>query len=107
MSQSSNFTSGFFLGALLGGIVGGVAGVLAASRINQTNSAKGTSSLSQLSEDIRQNLADMSSDERMEVARRGLEDKISELNAAIEEVREQLGTTNGHFTDYETSTIDS
>ena len=49
----------------------------------------------------------MSSDERMEVARRGLEDKISELNAAIEEVRQQLGSSNGHVTDYETSTIDS
>ena len=106
MSQSSNFTGGFFLGALLGGVVGGVAGVLAASRINRADPEEGAS-FSQLSEDIRQNLADMSSDERMEVARRGLEDKISELNAAIEEVRQQLGSSNGHVTDYETSTIDS
>ena len=106
MSQSSNFTSGFFLGALLGGFIGGVAGVLAANRIKHTDSEE-TVSFNQLSEDIRQNLADMSNDERMEVARRGLEDKISELNAAIEEVRQQLGSTNGHLTDYETSTIDS
>ncbi|MGD1855186.1 MAG: gas vesicle protein [Leptolyngbyaceae cyanobacterium] len=105
MSQPSNFTSGFFLGALLGGLVGGVTGVLAASRINRREPSSGDS-LSQLSEDIRQNLADMSNDERMEVARRGLEDKISELNAAIEEVRQQLGSTNGHAADYEASVID-
>ncbi|MEM9264337.1 MAG: gas vesicle protein [Cyanobacteria bacterium P01_F01_bin.13] len=106
MSQSSNFTSGFFLGTLLGGLVGGVAGVLAANRINRTDSDEGIG-FNQLSEEIRQNLSDMSSDERMEIARRGLEDKISELNAAIEEVRQQLGSTNGHAADYETSNIDS
>ena len=106
MSQSGNFTSGFFLGALLGGVVGGVAGVLAANRISRTE-AEEPANFNQLSDDIRQNLADMSNDERMEIARRGLEDKISELNAAIEEVRQQLGSTNGHMTDYETSTVDS
>lgn len=106
MSQSNNFTSGFFLGALLGGFVGGVAGVLAANRINQTDSEDAVG-FTQLSDDIRQNLNDMGSDERMEIARRGLEDKISELNAAIEEVRQQLGSTNGHMIDYETSTMDS
>ncbi len=107
MSQSSNFASGFFLGALLGGFLGGVAGVLAANRIKPTESEE-TVSFNQLSEDIRQNLADMGNDERVEAARRGLEDKISELNAAIEEVRQQLGSTNGHMTDdYEPSTIDS
>lgn len=104
MSQSNNFTSGFFLGALLGGLVGGVAGVLAVNRMSREDSE---ASLSQLSDEISQNLADMSNDERMEVARRGLEDKISELNAAIEEVRQQLGSTNGHVTDYETSATDS
>lgn len=104
MSQSSNFTSGFFLGALLGGLVGGVAGVLATNRISRNDS---DDKINQLSEDIKQNLSEMSSDDRMETARRGLEDKISELNVAIEEVRQQLGSTNGHITDYETSTIDS
>lgn len=104
MSQSGNFTSGFFLGALLGGLVGGVAGVLAANRTGHENSE---SSLTKLSDDISQGLASMSNDERMEVARRGLEDKISELNAAIEEVRQQLGSSNGRAADYETSTMDS
>ena len=31
----------------------------------------------------------------MEVARRGLEDKIAQLNDAIDDVRQQLGTVNG------------
>lgn len=90
----------------MGGLVGGVAGVLAANRVSRPKDDEGVN-FSQLSEDIRQNLADMTNDERMEVARRGLEDKISELNTAIEEVRQQLGSTNGHITDYETSTVDS
>ena len=107
MSQSNNFAGGFFLGALLGGLVGGVAGVLATNRVNQRPETDNSLNLNQLSEDIRQNLADMTNDERMEVARRGLEDKISELNTAIEEVRQQLGSTNGHITDYEASTADS
>ncbi|NEP62534.1 MAG: gas vesicle protein [Symploca sp. SIO2G7] len=102
MSQSGNFTSGFLLGALVGGIVGGVAGVLTANRVS-----RGEFTSDQLSDDISQGLATVDSDEQMEAARRGLEDKISELNAAIEEVRQQLGSTNGRATDYETSAVDS
>ena len=71
MSQSNNFTSGFFLGAFLGGLVGGVAGVLAANRMYR-NDPEADVSFGRLSDEIKQNLADMSSDERMEVARRGL-----------------------------------
>ncbi|MEO0866926.1 MAG: gas vesicle protein [Cyanobacteria bacterium J06642_11] len=99
MSQSSNFTNGFFLGALFGGILGGVAGALAASRVTREES----NGFGQLSEELKTNLAHMSNDERMEVARQGLEDKISELNAAIEDVRQQLGSTNGRAAEYETS----
>ncbi|MEM6254307.1 MAG: gas vesicle protein [Cyanobacteria bacterium P01_D01_bin.156] len=105
MSQSSNFTSGFFLGALFGGLVGGIAGALATNRVvSHTDS---DSDFSQLSEELKQNLAHMSNDERMEIARRGLEDKISELNAAIEDVRQQLGNTNGRAAEYEASAQDS
>lgn len=102
MSQSNSFASGFFLGALIGGIAGGVAGVLAAQRSRHTGDR-----LAQLTDEISQNLADMSHDERMEVARRGLEDKISALNSAIEDVRQQLGNSNGHATDYEASVPDA
>ena len=105
MSQSNNFTSGFFLGAFLGGLVGGVAGVLAANRMHR-NDPEADIGFRRLSDEIKQNLADLSSDERMEVARRGLEDKISDLNAAIEDVRQQLGSTNGRAADYG-ATIDS
>lgn len=32
----------------------------------------------------------------MEMARRSLEDKIAQLNATIDEVRQQLGNVNGN-----------
>jgi hypothetical protein len=35
-------------------------------------------------------------EQNMEVARRGLEDKIAQLNDAIDDVRQQLGTVNGN-----------
>ena len=82
-----------------------MAGALAA---RVTRDEAESSSFSQLSEDLKHNLSSMSNDERMEVARRGLEDKISELNAAIEDVRQQLGSnSNGRTAEYETSTQDS
>ena len=45
----------------------------------------------------------------MEMARRGLEVKIAQLNSAIDDVREQLGGINGHpsSVSQDPSTIDS
>ncbi|WP_008317948.1 hypothetical protein [Leptolyngbya sp. PCC 6406] len=93
MSQQDNFGSGFLLGTLFGGIVGGLVGAVVASRLNR-----------EASDDDRGELppgrseADLlsPSEEEMELARRGLEDKIAQLNSAIDDVRQRLGGVNGH-----------
>ncbi len=80
MNEKDGFGSGFFIGTLVGGVVGGVIGAIAASRQKQGDSRRTGDSPSQLN-----------SDESMESARRSLEDKISQLNLAIDDVRDQLG----------------
>lgn len=98
MSQD-NFSSGFLLGSAIGGIVGGLVGALLVSR-------RDLDALPQLSEDdnppealprkpSRRKLH--SKDEyRMEAARQGLDQKIAQLNEAIDDVREQLGHVNAN-----------
>ena len=90
MSQN-NFTSGFVAGAFLGGVVGGVIGVLASNRLRR---GVPDEDFGQLSEEERHRLEDATTEERMELARRGLEDKIAQLNTAIEDVRGQMGSVN-------------
>jgi len=93
MSQS-NFAGGFIAGAFVGGLIGGIAGVLVSNRLRsepEDNFA--------LSDEDRRQLENATTEERMEIARRGLEDKISQLNMAIEDVRVQMGNVNnGHST---------
>ncbi|MEO0455437.1 MAG: hypothetical protein AAF152_02480 [Cyanobacteria bacterium P01_A01_bin.114] len=97
MSQPDNFGSGFLLGTLVGGVLGGVIGALAAARLQQpsTDEEDDFGRLS-VSDNLKRNLAEATTEEQMEIARRGLEDKIAQLNTAIEDVRQQLGTVNGH-----------
>lgn len=93
MSQN-NFAGGFLVGAFVGGILGGVVGILASNRLGQRADE---GDFSQLSEEERRRLDNATTEERMEIARRGLEDKISQLNMAIEDVRVQMGNVdNGH-----------
>jgi gas vesicle protein len=93
MSDRSNFLGGFILGTIVGGVVGGIAGSLAASRLGadedegfKLDSAKKPRQRKPLS---------LSTEENMEIARQGLEDKIAQLNDAIDDVRQQLNTVNG------------
>lgn len=77
MSDRGSFFSGFLLGTVLGGVVGGVAGVVATAYLTKREEEGeplfGTT------------------EEEMELARRGVEDKIAQLNHAIDDVRQQLG----------------
>ncbi|MEL6580098.1 MAG: hypothetical protein AAFQ14_10115 [Cyanobacteria bacterium J06621_12] len=86
MGQQNGFGSGFVLGSIIGGVVGGVLGtVLATSKekqISETNPSK----LQKGSE------TSFDTEESIELARHGLEDKIAQLNLAIDDVRQQLGT---------------
>jgi len=91
MSQGS-FTGGFFLGALFGGVLGGVVGAIATQRLTQAEDSD--LDFGELSDELKRNLSSVTQEERMELARRGLEDKIAQLNSAIEDVRSQM--SNGH-----------
>ncbi len=94
MSQQDHFVGGFLLGTLVGGALGGVLGALAASRIQAATHR----SESRLTDDGSLGFGefDEATEESMEAARLGLEDKIAQLNDAIDDVRQQLGGINGH-----------
>ncbi|MBE7379894.1 MAG: hypothetical protein F6J95_000605 [Leptolyngbya sp. SIO1E4] len=94
MSQQDNFGSGFVLGTLFGGVLGGIVGAVVTSRVIQDRSKPDTFRL----DDSGENSPDQPSlsEEEMEIARRGLEDKIAQLNVAIDDVRQRLGGVNGH-----------
>ena len=88
MSQNDNFAGGFFWGALLGGVIGGVVGSAIATR-RPTLDEEDNPSLLTSSQPVK-----LDSEESIELARRRLEDKIAQLNLAIDDVREQLGNVD-------------
>jgi hypothetical protein len=99
MSQRDGFASGFFAGAIFGSVVGGVVGALVSSRrdaelLEEEQQLNARPMEAKKASPNRRQMG--SSDvEGMETARRSLEDKIAQLNATIDEVRQQLGNVNG------------
>ena len=107
MNQRDGFAGGFLAGAIFGGVVGGVLGALLAVQRDGESVAEEEPKLNptprepkKVSAKRRQMKA--SEGESIEIARRSLEDKIAQLNATIDEVRQQLGNVNG--SSIETST---
>lgn len=101
MSQRDGFAGGFLAGSLVGGLVGGVLGALLASRINnETTEAQApllnTNASEPRVDKPKKRQLETSSEQRIEIARRSLEDKIAQLNQTIDEVRQQLGNVNGN-----------
>lgn len=86
MSQQKGFGSGFILGSIIGGVVGGLLGTILVTRNNKQISDEDNSILKSGTE------IPFSSEESIELARHGLEDKIAQLNLAIDDVRQQLGS---------------
>lgn len=105
MSQRDGFAVGFIAGSIFGGIVGGVLGSLLASRINN-NEASEPAEASILNENPpevkaekgKKRQIEATSEQRIEMARRSLEEKIAQLNQTIDEARQQLGNVNGTTT---------
>ena len=91
MSNRDGFTSGLVVGSVLGGLVGGVLGVVLASRLSKETAIPQSSGL-KASQSQRNPLES----ETIETARLSLEDKIAQLNQAIDDVRQQLDTVNGN-----------
>ena len=74
----------------LGGVVGGVLGTILTSRHEQQINNQEDSRLKNGSR------ISLNSEESIELARHGLEDKIAQLNLAIDDVRQQLGTVEAN-----------
>jgi ABC-type siderophore export system fused ATPase/permease subunit len=99
MSQRDGFASGFIVGTIVGGLVGGVIGALVATgRDNEGEEGEGSLLNSGHKElkAMKSRKRQLKAEEEIEVARRSLEDKIAQLNMAIDDVRQQLGTVNGN-----------
>lgn len=94
MSQQDNFAGGFIAGALFGGLVGGVIGALATARLKPAEGDTASRSLRPSRQSFES--LDDATEENMELARRRLEDKIAQLNEAIDDVRQQLGGFDGY-----------
>ncbi|MGY6530254.1 MAG: hypothetical protein ACXITR_10030 [Cyanobacterium sp.] len=84
MSEKDNFGSGFLLGTIIGGIVGGVIGAIASKKVNDMGQNDSDTDLNSLDNGFLNNR------ENIETARLSLEEKINQLNHAIEDVRVTL-----------------
>lgn len=99
MSQRDGFTGGFLAGALVGGLVGGLIGALVAGQRDNDEDQADKSLLDSSRPELKatkHRKQQLKAEESIEVARRSLEDKIAQLNTAIDDVRQQLGTVNGN-----------
>ncbi len=101
--SENKFGSGFVIGSILGGVVGGVLGTLLATR-NTGPDGENNSSKKNLAEGVPP--LEFTSEAEMEVARHSLEDKIAQLNYAIDEVRQQLNSVNSKVEQPEQSNLD-
>ncbi len=93
MSNRDGFGSGFWLGTLVGGVVGGVIGAtIASQRANRLEDETDRGLLSgEIDEKRPLKSRRLRTADRMELARRSLDDKISDLNSAIDSVRSSIG----------------
>jgi predicted RNase H-like nuclease (RuvC/YqgF family) len=104
MSQRDGFAGGFLAGTIFGSIVGGIIGAAIVSRQNgeltaeETELTNGQTGSKKVFPKRRRMFASDNEAMEMETARRSLEDKIAQLNATIDEVRQQLGNVNSSST---------
>ena len=89
MSQKNGFSNGFILGSIVGGVIGGLLGTLLANKSEKQSSVDNNSI--EAGTEVRFN-----TEESIEMARHGLEDKIAQLNLAIDDVRQQLGSVTAN-----------
>lgn len=85
MGQQNGFGNGFIIGSIVGGVVGGLLGTVLASRNEKQISDRDFEILPNGKE------ISLNNEESIELARHGLEEKIAQLNLAIDDVTQQLG----------------
>ncbi|MBD2103203.1 hypothetical protein [Leptolyngbya sp. FACHB-261] len=91
--RSDGFLAGVALGAAVGGVLGGLIGVVVGSRITKAGSEENL--ITEASSPELNGAAPQPRQvrpRRVEDPRRGLEDKIAQLNEAIDAVRDQLSS---------------
>lgn len=97
MSQRDGFASGFLAGAIVGGLMGGVISALVVTQrdVDEEEAEPLLNAKRPEAKVFKGRKRQPDSEERIESARRSLEDKIAQLNTAIDDVRLQLGKVNG------------
>jgi hypothetical protein len=94
MNDRGGFSSGFILGSIIGGVVGGVVGTLVANRVKDLDEEMELMNLPEAEPQERRSRRSkrrLRSIDRIEQTRRSLDDKIAELNGAIDAVRSSIG----------------
>jgi hypothetical protein len=92
MSDRDKFSSGFWLGTIVGGVVGGIVGASIANRkVNRLEDELDSLLPSENEKRPLKSSRRARTADRMEIARRSLDDKISDLNNAIDAVRSSVG----------------
>lgn len=90
MARREGFGSGFLLGSLVGGAIGGLVGAALVARKDDRNGEDGLFQ-APVALDADNNEDGLPSPG----ARRSLEEKISQINLAIEDVRQRLNSEGG------------
>lgn len=91
MGQQNGFGSGFIIGSVIGAVVGGVIGTVLATEKEKPGTLANSYKLKKAPQSQGAEVS-FGTEESIELARHGLEDKIAQLNLAIDDVRQQLGT---------------
>ncbi len=99
MSNRDGFSGGFWLGTIVGGVVGGIVGATIATRRANRFEDEDRGRLSGESGDRPLKSSRSRRLDRMEMARRSLDDKINDLNNAIDSVRSTISHVPGESSD--------
>jgi gas vesicle protein len=90
--RSDNFFGGFILGAIAGSVVG----ALIASKLNESANPKDLKNLELEDDDAIDDEHNLLDEEPIDRTKRGLEQKIAQLNAAIDAVSNELSISTGN-----------
>jgi Na+/glutamate symporter len=85
MSEKDNFGGGFLLGTIIGGVVGGIIGTV----ITNNNNKKNTNNWDE-EVNLKNSQYSNFDNEKVEHSRMSLEEKINQLNNAIDDVKISL-----------------
>jgi hypothetical protein len=94
MSNRDNFAGGFLLGTILGGIVGGAIGAIVGAKLAEDHNKPPENGTRPEPRPRKLKKRQFAEQATMETARRSLENKIAQLNEAIDDVRQQLSHVN-------------